>query len=228
MARKLRQPAGKGKRHSRRQRARVGQSPPLRLSQALAITTSRVEDTAESANARVGIAMDMSVSVAPQKQAALERRQAPSQTRPNSSDLDEWLAKVEAMGELKRITAEVDPDLEAATITYLVGQRKKPGAVVREHQGPSRTSRALQHDRLQPVAVLPDDRRRAGRSSAQGGAGAAAQDGPHHEAQGGAGGDRDLQSEHRRPATRSTSANFRRSACGRSTAGFISAPATRW
>ena len=46
------------------------------------------------------------------------------------------------MGELKRISAEVDPDLEAATITYLVGQRKKPGAVVREHQGPSRTSRA--------------------------------------------------------------------------------------
>ena len=35
----------------------------------------------------------------------------------NSSDLDAWLEKVEALGELKRITAEVDPDLEAATIT---------------------------------------------------------------------------------------------------------------
>ena len=28
----------------------------------------------------------------------------------NSSDLDAWLEKVEALGELKRITAEVDPD----------------------------------------------------------------------------------------------------------------------
>ena len=46
---------------------------------------------------------------------------------------------------------------------------KKPGAAVREHQGPSRPQGALQHDRLQPVAVLPDDRRGAGRSSAQGG-----------------------------------------------------------
>ncbi len=76
-------------------------------------------------------------------------------------------------------------------------QREKPGAPVREHQGPSGPSRALQHDRLQPVALLPDDRRGAGGSSAQGGAGAAAQDGPHHEAQRGAGRNRDLQSEHR-------------------------------
>ena len=76
-------------------------------------------------------------------------------------------------------------------------QREEPGAVVREHQGPSRASRALQHDRLQPVAVLPDDRRGAGRSSAQSRAGAAEEDGPHHEAQGGAGRDRDLQPEHR-------------------------------
>jgi hypothetical protein len=35
----------------------------------------------------------------------------------NSSDLDAWLEKVEALGELKRTSAEVDPDLEAATIT---------------------------------------------------------------------------------------------------------------
>jgi hypothetical protein len=35
----------------------------------------------------------------------------------NASDLDAWLEKVEALGELKRITAEVDPNLEAATIT---------------------------------------------------------------------------------------------------------------
>src|SRR5262249_62055957 len=44
----------------------------------------------------------------------------------NASDLDAWLEKVEALGELKRITEEVDPDLEAATITYLVGGEKSP------------------------------------------------------------------------------------------------------
>src|SRR6185369_6221641 len=36
--------------------------------------------------------------------------------------LDEWLTRVEAMGELKRITAPVDPVLEMATITYLSGK----------------------------------------------------------------------------------------------------------
>ena len=88
--------------------------------------------------------MEMSVSVAPQKPAVSNEGSAgKAGTRPNSSGLDEWLAKIEAMGELKRITAEVDPDLEAATITYLVGQREEPGVVVREHQGPSRAHRAL-------------------------------------------------------------------------------------
>ena len=107
-------------------------------------------------------------------------------------------------------------------------QPKKPGAAVREHQGPSRASRALQHDRLQPVAVLPDDRRGADGSSAQSGAGAAEEDGPHHEAQGGARPRPRSATRTSSPATRSTSGNSRRSACGRSTAGFISAPATRW
>jgi hypothetical protein len=65
------------------------------------------------------MSMDMSVSVAPEKQPAPSESKAPVNRSPNSSDLDEWLAKVDAMGELKRITAEVDPDLEAATITYL-------------------------------------------------------------------------------------------------------------
>ena len=54
----------------------------------------------------------------------------------NTSDLDAWLEKVEALGELKRITAEVDPDLEAATITYLVGSENHPRCC-------SRTSRAI-------------------------------------------------------------------------------------
>src|SRR5260370_20646366 len=65
--------------------------------------------------------MDMSVSVGAAREphpAEGEGRKGPRGA--NSSDLDAWLEKVEAVGELKRITAEVDPDLEAATITYLV------------------------------------------------------------------------------------------------------------
>ena len=98
----------------------------------------------------------------------------------------------------------------------------------------SRTSRtipgtgALQHDRLQPVALLPDDRREAGRSSARGGADPAAEDG----AQAGAASRcrRSGRSATRTssPAMRSTSACSRRNACGRSTAAKISAPPTRW
>src|ERR1700704_4864542 len=53
----------------------------------------------------------------------------------NSSDLDAWLDKVEQMGELKRITAEVDPDLEAATITYLVGIEKSPALLFENIKG---------------------------------------------------------------------------------------------
>jgi 3-octaprenyl-4-hydroxybenzoate carboxy-lyase len=44
----------------------------------------------------------------------------------NASELDAWLERAEAMGELKRITAEVSPDLETAHITYLVGLTKNP------------------------------------------------------------------------------------------------------
>src|SRR5213593_4395131 len=54
---------------------------------------------------------------------------------PNASDLDLWLEKVEALGELKRITAEVDPDLEAATITYLVGSSKSPALLFENIKG---------------------------------------------------------------------------------------------
>ncbi len=78
--------------------------------------------------------MEMSVSDAPQKQALSNEGKA-SQTRPNSSDLDEWLAKVDAMGELKRITAEVDPDLEAATITYLAAHEKGPALLFENIKG---------------------------------------------------------------------------------------------
>jgi UbiD family decarboxylase len=53
----------------------------------------------------------------------------------NSSDLDAWLEKVDAIGELKRITAPVDPDLEAATITYLAGGGKSPALLFENIKG---------------------------------------------------------------------------------------------
>src|SRR5437867_7699482 len=49
--------------------------------------------------------------------------------------LGKWLDKAEALGELKRITAEVDPDLEAATITYLVGSSKSPALLFENIKG---------------------------------------------------------------------------------------------
>jgi UbiD family decarboxylase len=55
--------------------------------------------------------------------------------RANRSDLDAWLEKAEALGELKRITAEVDPDLEASTITYLVGSEKSPALLFENIKG---------------------------------------------------------------------------------------------
>ena len=78
--------------------------------------------------------MDMSVSVGTEAQPAkAEPRKA---TRgANSSDLDAWLEKAEALGELKRITAEVNPDLEAATITYLVGGEKSPALLFENIKG---------------------------------------------------------------------------------------------
>src|SRR5262245_66591175 len=81
--------------------------------------------------------MDMSVTVTPNKSEE-QIRQPPATKIPpssNSSDLDLWLEKVEALGELKRITAEVDPDLEAATITYLVGSGKSPALLFENIKG---------------------------------------------------------------------------------------------
>src|ERR1700730_17260852 len=84
--------------------------------------------------------MDMNVS-APLNRDAEARGPKPVATDAkggygaNSSDLDIWLQKVEAMGELKRITAEVDPDLEAATITYLVGSEKSPALLFENVKG---------------------------------------------------------------------------------------------
>src|SRR5829696_3133271 len=73
---------------------------------------------------------EMSVSISPngddQKSEPSAARAQKNPAAANASDLDLWLEKIEAMGELKRITAEVDPDLEAATITYLVALEKSP------------------------------------------------------------------------------------------------------
>src|SRR6201995_3282604 len=55
--------------------------------------------------------------------------------RRNASELDAWLEKAEAMGELKGITAEVSPDLEAAHITYLVGLEKSPALLFENIKG---------------------------------------------------------------------------------------------
>ncbi|MDD2735707.1 MAG: UbiD family decarboxylase [Desulfuromonadaceae bacterium] len=43
-------------------------------------------------------------------------------TEQSIKSLGDWLEKVEAIGEVKHISAEVDPDLEASTITYMNGK----------------------------------------------------------------------------------------------------------
>src|SRR4249920_4054211 len=77
--------------------------------------------------------MEMSV---PAGGKALEQPKArPSTGQRNASELDAWLEKAEAMGELKRITAEVSPDLEASHITYLVGLEKSPALLFENIKG---------------------------------------------------------------------------------------------
>src|SRR2546430_4681846 len=81
--------------------------------------------------------MDMSIPVgAAARNRRLDNPAAKISARsPNSSDLDTWLEKVEALGELKRINAQVDPDLEAATITYLVGSTRSPALLFENIKG---------------------------------------------------------------------------------------------
>jgi len=45
---------------------------------------------------------------------------------PGRSALDAWIEKAESIGEIKRITAPVDPHLELSTIAYLSGLRRSP------------------------------------------------------------------------------------------------------
>src|SRR5690349_1066194 len=80
--------------------------------------------------------MDMSVAVTPKEGDQSGIMKEPVRMRSaNASDLDLWLEKVEALGELKRITAQVDPDLEQATITYLVGMEKSPALLFENIKG---------------------------------------------------------------------------------------------
>src|ERR1700730_6134862 len=79
--------------------------------------------------------MEMSVKAGGQATNVQQPKRAPGVHRSNASELDAWLEKAEAMGELKRITAEVSPDLEAAHITYLVGLEKSPALLFENVKG---------------------------------------------------------------------------------------------
>src|SRR3954452_8322968 len=79
--------------------------------------------------------MDMGVKAGGNATTIEQPKNRPSSDRRNSSDLDLWLEKAEALGELKRITAEVDPDLEQATITYLVALEKSPALLFENIKG---------------------------------------------------------------------------------------------
>src|SRR5579862_4729061 len=48
-------------------------------------------------------------------------------------DLREWLTRVEELGELKRITKEVDWDEEMGAITYMVGKQEGGPALLFEN-----------------------------------------------------------------------------------------------
>src|SRR3954447_26151493 len=59
-------------------------------------------------------------------------------------DLRDWLARVEEMGELRRITQEVDPVEEMGAITYMVGKRIGSPALLFENiKGHPGRARAL-------------------------------------------------------------------------------------
>ena len=182
----------------------------------------------ENIRTRRETTMDMSVTINPnggaQGPEKTEVRRLPRGAK--ASDLDVWLEKVEALGELKRITAEVDPDLEAATITYLVGGENRPALLfenIKGHPGHkalynmigcnlSRFCLMIGEQPVDhPLKAVQSLQQKLGRKMAP---------------EGGAGRRRRSAARTSSRATRSTSACFRRSACGRSTAASISAPAT--
>jgi len=78
--------------------------------------------------------MEMSVKTSGDA-TTIEQPKERGSDRRNASELDAWLERAEAMGELKRITAEVSPDLEAAHITYLVGLARSPALLFENIKG---------------------------------------------------------------------------------------------
>ncbi len=58
---------------------------------------------------------------------------AESGARAEADGLAVWMEKADAIGEIKRITAEVDPDLEMSTIAYLSGKRDESPALLFEN-----------------------------------------------------------------------------------------------
>jgi len=78
--------------------------------------------------------MEMSVNAGGDAITLEEPKAHPSGGR-NASELDAWLEKAEAMGELKRIKVEVSPELETAHITYLVGLTKSPALLFENIEG---------------------------------------------------------------------------------------------
>ncbi|MPZ15281.1 MAG: UbiD family decarboxylase [Chloroflexi bacterium] len=69
--------------------------------------------------------------------------QRPSARASDIADLRDWLERVDAMGELRRISQEVDPIEEMSAITYLVGKRMGSPALlfdnIKGHPGTWRT-----------------------------------------------------------------------------------------
>src|SRR5678809_513961 len=79
--------------------------------------------------------MDMGVKAGGSATTVEQPKSQPGSDRSHASELDAWMEKAEAMGELKRITAEVGCDLEAAHITYLVGLEKSPALLFENIKG---------------------------------------------------------------------------------------------
>lgn len=53
--------------------------------------------------------------------------------RTGQSPFDDWLAEIEAKGQLKRISAEVDPNLECSTVNYMAGRTAGSPALLFEN-----------------------------------------------------------------------------------------------
>ena len=85
-------------------------------------------------------------------------RSASTRTR-DARDLRDWIALLEREGELVRVTAEVDPDLEVTEIVDRTVKAGGPGAPLRESEG--REAPAADQPVRHRAAHVPRVRRRA-------------------------------------------------------------------